>query len=155
MKYVVMLGVVLALGVGCGKDSKDDGDKASKSKSGGSAKSLGDDPKVIMDEMLALMTELSKTAEANKADCTKLGKAMHKKMDELGPRLKQARIASKKLEKKWAGKSMEERMEIMSKMPQIEKMAKVGTISSTILDKCSDNAEVKSFKQRLKKVIGR
>ena len=151
MKQVVILGLVLALGLGC---AKDDGDKASKS-AGGAANALGDDPTVIMEEMLSLMTDLSKTAEANRADCAGLGKAMHDKMDELAPRLEQARLASIRIEKKWAGKSMEERMDIMSKMPQIEAMAKVGETTSAILDKCSDDAEVTRFVERLEKLVGR
>jgi hypothetical protein len=154
MKQVVLLWAVLASSLGCGKDAKDDGDKGPTS-AAGSARSLGDDPKVMMDEMLALMTELGKTAEANKADCATLGKAMHAKMDALAARFEQAKLASQTLEKKWAGKSTEERMELMSKMPQLEAMAKVGETTSTILEGCSDDAEVARFVARLEKLIGR
>lgn len=148
MKHALLLAVALAV-LGCGKDSKD------SSNATGKAPPLSDDPKAMMAEMLDLMTELSKTAVANKGDCDKLGKAMHKRLDELMPRLEQAKAASQRLEKKWAGKSMDERMAIMSRMPQIKKMAEVGETTSTILATCDKHAEVQRFKKRLEKVIGR
>ena len=107
-----------------------------------------------MSEMLALMTELSETAQNNKGSCDQLGKAMHDKLDALMPRMMQVKAASARLEKKWAGKTMDERREIMSRMPQIEKMAEVSETTRTILGDCADNAEVARFEQRLVTLIG-
>jgi len=116
---------------------------------------LSDDPRAMMKEMLSIMTELSKTAAANKADCDALGKAMNKNLDALLPRLNRAKEAGKRLEKKWANKSMDERMAVIANMPEVEKMGTVGETTRAVLTKCSKHADVTRFEKRLATLIGR